>query len=266
MLKANGISMAYYLDGPAEAPVVTLSHSLATSSEMWDPQVDVLAESYRVLRYDTRGHGGSDAPPGPYSLAQLVADVHTLLGGLGIPKTYFVGLSMGGMIGQLLALIHPDLFHGLVLCSTTARMTPDAEAVWDERIAVAQNQGMAAHVEPTIERWFTPAFVEQHPEVVEAVRGLIRSTDPAGYIGCIEAIRRTDLLGRLPELRMPAMVIAGRDDPGLPAAEAIHRHIPGSELVVLSPAAHLCNLEQPAAFNEALLGFLACCERDRRRE
>ena len=261
MLRANGISMAYHLDGPADRPVVTLSHSLATSSAMWGPQVDVLTASYRVLVYDTRGHGGSDVPPAPYSLAELADDVHALLGGLSIAKTYFVGLSMGGMIGQLLALTHPELLHGLVLCSTTAKMTTDAGAIWDERIAMAEEQGMAAHVEPTIERWFTWPFVERHPEVVDPIREQIRGTDPTGYAGCIGAIRHTDLLDRLAELRMPVMVIAGRDDPGLPAAEAIHEHIPGSELVVLSPAAHLCNLEQPAALNEALLGFLARCER-----
>ena len=156
MMKANGISMAYHLDGPGDRPIVTFSHSLATSSAMWGPQVGALAESYRLLRYDTRGHGSSDVPPSPYSLAGLVADVHGLVTALGIEKTYFVGLSMGGMIGQLLALTHPELLHGLVLCSTTAKMTPDAGTVWDERISVAKAQGMEAHVEPTIARWFTP--------------------------------------------------------------------------------------------------------------
>ena len=164
---------------------------------------------------------------------------------------------MGGMIGQLFALTHPESLHGLVLCSTNAKMTPDAGPVWDERIAVALSQGMEAHVEPTIRRWFTPAFIELHPEVVDPIRDLIRHTDPAGYVGCIEAIRRTDFLERLRGLRMRTLVMAGRDDPGLPAAEDIHKNVPGSEFALLSPAAHLCNLEQPSAFNEALRAFLA---------
>jgi 3-oxoadipate enol-lactonase len=248
--------MAYRLEGPADAPVVTLSHSLATSSAMWERQVTALTTAYRVLAYDTRGHGGSDVPPGPYTLPLLVGDVHDLLAALGIAKTFFVGLSMGGMIGQWFALTHPEMLHGLVLCSTNARMTPDAPAVWDERIEVARMQGMEAHVEPTIARWFTRPFVEGHPEVVDPVREQIRRTDPAGYIGCIEAIRHTDLLDRLAGLALPTLVMAGRDDPGLSAAEAIHRRVTGSEMVVLSPAAHLCNLEQPEAFNDALKEFL----------
>ena len=262
-VRANGIVMECHLDGSAGRPVVTLSHSLATSSAMWGPQVEALSSGYRVLTYDTRGHGGSEAPPAPYSLEELAADLRGLLTAVGVEKTYFVGLSMGGMIGQALALTHPELLDGVVLASTNAKMTPDAGTIWDERIAVAQEQGMEAHIEPTIGRWFTPAFVRQHPEVVDPVRDMIRNTDPAGYIGCIEAIRRTAFLERLPELRMPALVIAGQDDLGLPAAQAIHANIPGSELVVLAPAAHLCNLEQPAAFNAALLDFLASAERER---
>jgi 3-oxoadipate enol-lactonase len=263
-LEPNGITLAYHLDGPAagraDAPVVMLSHSLATSAAMWGPQVEALSRNYRVLRYDTRGHGASDVPPGPYSLADMVADVRGLLAGLGIDKVYFVGLSMGGMIGELLALTHPESLLGVALCSTNARMTPDAPAIWEERMAVARTLGMEAHVEPTIGRWFTPAFVEEHPEVVDPVREMIRSTDPAGYAGCIEAIRHTAFLEQLCRLRMPALVVAGREDPGLPAAEAIHEQIPQSAMTVLSPATHLCNLEQPEAFNAALLGFLEKAE------
>jgi 3-oxoadipate enol-lactonase len=257
MLSANGISVAYRLEGPEDAPVVTLSHSLATSSAMWEPQATALTTAFRVLAYDARGHGGSDAPPGPYTLPLLVADVRALLVALGIERTFFVGLSMGGMIGQLFALTHPDMVHGLALASTTARMAPDAPAVWDERIAVARSRGMEAHVESTIARWFTPPFIQGRPDVVDPVREQIRRTDPAGYVGCIEAIRHTDLLDRLAGLDLPTLVITGRDDPGLSAAEAIHQRVTGSEMVVLSPAAHLCNLERPEKFNEALLGFLA---------
>jgi 3-oxoadipate enol-lactonase len=166
------------------------------------------------------------------------------------------------MIAQVLALTHPEMLRGLVLCSTTARMTPDADAVWDERIRIARTEGMQAHVETTISRWFTPAFVAEHPEVTDPIRAAIRNTDTKGYIGCIEAIRHTEFLDRLPEISVPTMVIAGGDDPGLPAAQAIQEHVRGSELVVLSPAAHLCNLQQPEAFNRALASFLARSESD----
>jgi 3-oxoadipate enol-lactonase len=255
-LRAHGISISYRFDGPTDRPLVMLSHSLATSSEMWAPQVGGLTKDYSVLRYDTRGHGGTFAPPAPYTLPELAEDARGLLTALGVSKTCFVGLSMGGIIGQVLALTHPELLWGLVLCSTTARMTPDAEAIWDERVAVARESGMAAHVEPTIGRWFTPGFVERRADIVDPVRDMIRNTNPEGYIGCIQAIRGTDFLERLREVRAPTLVIVGRDDPGLPAAQAIHEHIPGSQLAVLSPAAHLCNLEQPEAFNEVLSTFL----------
>jgi 3-oxoadipate enol-lactonase len=255
--RANGISIEYRVSGPAGRPVVVLSHSLATSSAMWGPQIDALSVGYRVLAYDTRGHGGSEVPPGPYTLPELVEDVYGLLAALEIEKAYFVGLSMGGMIGQLLALTHPEVLHGLVLAATTARMTPDAPAVWEERTAVARRQGMEAHVESTIARWFTQEFVDEHPEVVDPVRAMIRSTSVEGYVGCIEAIRHTDLLDRLAEVRMPALVIGGSDDPGLAAAQAIHAKISGSGFTVLSPAAHICNLQQPEGFNEAVLRFLA---------
>lgn len=256
MTETNGISTSYRFDGPPGAPTITLSHSLATSSDMWRPQVEALATQFRVLRYDTRGHGQSETPPAPYSLPQLVADAQGLLDALGIRKTCFVGLSMGGIIGQLLTLTHPGSLEGLVLCCTTARMTPDAESIWEERIALAREKGMEAHVESTIGRWFTPGFVQEHPGIVDPVRAMIRETRPEGYVGCIEAIRRTDFLERLGEIRTPTLVIVGQNDPGLSAAVDIHEHIGGSELVVLPSSAHLCNLEQPEAFNEALLSFL----------
>src|SRR5437870_1806066 len=164
---ANGIRMHYALEGPAGAPVVTLSHSLAARLEMWEPQVKALAGRWRVLRYDTRGHGGSDAPAGPYTLDELAEDARALLGALGISTTHWVGLSMGGMIGQTLALKAPELFASLVLCDTTSRVPPEAKPQWEERIRTADTEGMESLVEPTLGRWFTPPFRERQPEVVE---------------------------------------------------------------------------------------------------
>jgi len=255
---ANGIRMYYALEGPAGAPVVTLSHSLAARLEMWEPQVKALAGRWRVLRYDTRGHGGSDAPAGPYTLDELAEDARALLGALGISTTHWVGLSMGGMIGQTLALKAPELFASLVLCDTTSRVPPEAKPQWEERIRTADTQGMEPLVEPTLGRWFTPPFRERQPEVVERVRAMIRGTKPAGYIGCCRAIAGLDLTDRVGAIKLPTLVIVGEEDPGTPvaAARVLHERIKGSELVVLKSASHLSNLEQPDLFSGALTDFL----------
>jgi 3-oxoadipate enol-lactonase len=258
-ITANGITMHYTLNGPAAAPVVTLSHSLATDLGMWEPQMAVLAGRYRVLRYDTRGHGGTDAPPGPYSLAQLAEDATALLRTLGIEKTHFIGLSMGGMIGQLLALSHPEMLRSLVLCDTSSRMPPESRPMWDERIRTAEQHGMEPHVEPTIARWFTRSYIEGHRDMVDHVRAMIRQTNPQGYIGCGHAIKLLDLTDRLSAVATPTLVVVGEEDTGTPvaASRAIHERIAGSELVILKSASHLSNIEQAAAFNEAVTAFLA---------
>ncbi|HBH01019.1 MAG TPA: 3-oxoadipate enol-lactonase [Candidatus Rokubacteria bacterium] len=256
---ANGIAMQYTLDGPAEAPVVTLSHSLATTLAMWNPQLPALATRWRVLRYDTRGHGGTDAPAGAYTLDQLAEDARRLLAALGIRRTHWVGLSMGGMIGQTLALAEPGLFRSLALCDTSSRVPPEARGAWRDRIATAGTQGMEPLVEPTIERWFTGTFRGARRDVVDPVRAMIRGTSPVGYVGCCHAISALDLTERLPALTLPTLVLVGEEDPGTPvaASRAIHERIAGSRLVVLGSAAHLSNLEQPEAFTRALTEFLA---------
>ncbi len=258
-ITATGIRINYTLEGPATAPVVTLSHSLATNLSMWDPQIPAFTSRYRVLRYDTRGHGGTDAPEGAYSLEQLAEDARALLQALGIARTHFIGLSMGGFIGQILALKYPQMLQSLVLCDTTSRVPADAKPMWDERIRVAKTQGMEPHVEPTIGRWFTAPFREQHPNVVNPVREMIRATKPAGYIGCCHAIAALDLTDRLHAITVPTLVVVGEDDPGAPvaASRTIHERIKGSELVILKSASHLSNMEQPEAFNRAVTAFLA---------
>jgi 3-oxoadipate enol-lactonase len=256
---ANGIVTRYALEGPADAPVVTLSHALAASLEMWEPQLPALTERYRVLRYDTRGHGGSEVPPGAYTLDTLADDVLGLLDALGIARTHFVGLSMGGMIGQTLALKRPEVLGGLVLADTSSHVPPESGPMWDERVATAGQRGMAALAEGTLERWFTAPFIARSPEVVDGIRGLIRTTAPLGFIGCSRAIQRLNTTDRLGEIRLPSLIIVGEQDMGTPvaAAEVIHQGIAGSKLVVLDPAAHLSNIEQAAKFNQALTAFLA---------
>jgi 3-oxoadipate enol-lactonase len=258
-ITANGISMNYVLDGPAGAPVVTLSHSLATDLSMWEPQLKPLQARYRVLAYDTRGHGGTDAPAGPYTLDQLAEDARALLKALGIARTHWVGLSMGGMIGQTLALKAPELFLSLSLCDTSSRIPAEAKPVWQERIATAETQGMEPIVEPTLGRWFTAPFREQRRDVMDGVRAMIRRTPAKGYAGCCAAISTLDLTDKLPAIKIPTLIVVGEEDQGTPvaASRAIHAQIAGSELQILKSASHLSNVEQPEAFTNALTTFLA---------
>lgn len=258
-ITANGLNINYTFDGPDNAPVVTMSNSLASNLSMWDPQIPALASRYRVLRYDTRGHGQTDAPPGPYSLEELTEDVRALLQALGINQTHFIGLSMGGMIGQMLALKYPHMLRSLVLCDTMSRVPPDAKPMWDERIHTAETRGMEPHVETTVGRWFTAPFRQQRPDVIDKVRTMIRTTPPRGYAGCCHAIAGLNLTDRLQEITLPTLIIVGEEDPGTPvaASQVIHERIKGSELVILKSASHLSNMEQPEAFNQAVTGFLA---------
>ena len=257
-VKANGIEVHYRLEGSPSAPVVTLSNSLATNLSMWEPQMEPLLRSYRVLRYDTRGHGQTEAPEGPYSFDMLAADVRALLSALGIQKTHFLGISMGGMIGQKLATETSELLHTAILCDTTSRIPPEARPIWDERIRTALEKGMEQHAAPTLERWFTPPFRKSHPEVMERFAAMIRATKPAGYVGCAHAIRDLDFSDRLQRISVPTLIIAGADDPSfpIPVSEEMQRKIKGSKLVVLHSAAHLPCVEQGERFNEAVLSFL----------
>ena len=255
-INANGISINYTIEG--EGPWLALSHSLACNLHMWDEEAKRLSKRYKVLRYDTRGHGESGAPAGAYTLDLLADDLHGLLRALGVQSTHFVGLSMGGMIGQTFALKYPGMLKSLALCDTTSRYPAEAAGLWAERIKTVQTQGMEPLVAPTLARWFTEPFRKARPELVEKVAAMIRTTPAAGYIGCCHAIPKIDLTARLKEIRCPAVVIVGKDDPGTPVAmaEEIHQALPGSKLVIIPSAAHLSNLEQPDAFNQALGEFL----------
>jgi len=256
-IKANGIEINYEKEG--SGPVVAMSHSLGCNLHMWDEQAKALASRYTVLRFDTRGHGRTSAPEGAYSLEQMADDLKGLLDGLGIKETHFVGLSMGGMIGQTFALKHPAMVKSLVLCDTTSRYPAAAAPIWEDRIKTVSAKGMEPLVAGTLERWFTAPFRAARQDVVDTVRAMIRGTSPVGYAGCCHAIAALDLTDRLAALTLPTLVLVGKDDPGTPvaASQAIHARIAGSRLVVLEAAAHLSNLEQPEAFTRALTGFLA---------
>jgi 3-oxoadipate enol-lactonase len=257
-IKANGIQINYELSGKKGAPIVVLSHSLSSSLLMWNPQMDVLNPHFRVLRYDMRGHGKSDAPTGAYTLELLGEDVIGLLDTLNINQVHFVGLSLGGMIGQYLTLIHPHRLKSLALCDTSAIAPADAQPLWQERIEKARKQGMESLLEETMERWFTPSFLKQNPPILALIRQEFLATPASGYIGCIEAIRRLNYLDQLSRIKIPTLIMVGEDDPGTPvsASEAIHDRISNSKLVILPSARHLSNIEQNEAFNVHLLEFL----------
>jgi len=257
LIKANGIQMNYELSGRKDAPLVILSHSLGSSLVMWDPQMDALEAYFQVLRYDIRGHGNSEAPASPYTLELLGDDAIGLLDGLGIDTVHWVGLSMGGMIGQSIALNHPNRLRSLVLCDTAAVIAEEAQPLWQERIDTARERGMESQLQATLERWFTPFFLSKNTKMLTLIQKQFLATPVEGYVNCLEAIRKLNYLDRLSEIKIPTLIMVGEDDPGTPvsASEAIHRRIPNSKLVILSSSRHLSNVEQPEAFNDTLLNF-----------
>lgn len=258
LIEANGIQINYEQSKEKDAPVVVLSHSLGSSMVMWQPQFEVLKSHFRVLRYDLRGHGKSEATEGEYTLEQLAADVIGLLDALEVDSVHFVGLSIGGMIGQCLALNYADRLRTLSLCDTAAIIPEDAQPLFEERIRRARDQSLEALAEETLERWFTQPYLKQNPPEVELIRNQILATSLAGFIGCSKAILGLNYVGRLSQIKLPTLIIVGEDDPGTPvaASQAIHQRIQNSKLVVLPSAAHLSNIEQADAFNSALLEFL----------
>lgn len=255
-VRVNGIDIRYDIAG--EGPWVILAHSLASDLALWAPQMAALGRCCKVLRFDIRGHGGSSAPEEPYDFTMLTDDVIGLMDAIGADKASFVGISLGGMIGQHLALEAPERVGKLVLVSTTSGYGPGAKALWDARIEAVRLGGMGPMVGPTLERWFTAGFREAHPELMAMIGGQIRLTPAAGYIGCGHAIPAMDTTGRLGEIACPTLVIAGAEDTGTPPAmgKAIAERVPGARCEIIPSASHLCNIEQAATFNRLLLDFL----------
>ncbi len=255
--EVNGISINYRVDGEGGDWVV-MSNSLASNHTMWDAEAEVLAREYRVLRYDTRGHGDSGASGGPYSLDMLIADVTGLMDEVGIERAHYIGLSLGGMTGLGFALNAPERLKTLTVCDARADAPAAFRDGWDERIAVVREKGINSLVEPTIERWFTRAFRETKPPVLDKVRGMIRDTSVEGYIGCGRAIQNLYYLPRLGQIKVPTLFVAGAQDLATPpdAMKAMHEAVPGSQYALVDPAGHLSNIENPDAFMRAVGGFL----------
>jgi 3-oxoadipate enol-lactonase len=255
-IKANGISINYRVDGPDGAPWLVFSNSLATSLAMWDEQAAALQDQFRVLRYDQRGHGLTDAPAGRYPFDTLLADVLGLLDALSIETAHFAGLSMGGATALGLAERHPERFDRIVVCDSPCQSTPQGSQQWEERIAIAQQKGMNALVEPTVSRWFPPDIYAKNPPHIDKVRGMIRATPVDGFIGCAAALAAHDYASAVATVKRPVLFLVGEKDAPAPAMRKLNEKLPGSRYVEMPGAGHICNMDRPAEFTRAVREFL----------
>jgi 3-oxoadipate enol-lactonase len=251
----NNAHIHYEFTGHEKAPVVMLSNSLGTNFFMWDAQLPALLKHYRVLRYDTRGHGQSDVTPGPYSFDQLGRDVLALADVADVQKFSFCGLSMGGVTSMWLGIHAPERLHKLVLCSTAAKIG-NADT-WNARIAALRKGGAKSISAGTMERWFTARFRERQPQTVERIRQMVESTTTEGYIACCEALREADFRESLAQIRTPTLVISGTHDPATTPQDGrfIAARVKGARYVELD-AAHLSNVEQQDRFTQEVAEFL----------
>jgi len=260
IVEIGEISLACRIDGDAGKPWLILSNSLATDHSMWSPQLDMLTASHQVLRYDTRGHGASPAPQGPYALADLVGDVIGLMDKLEIQTASFMGLSLGGITSLGLALDHADRIERIICCDGRADAPEIYKQIWPANIARAREAGMDALVEPTLERWFSEPFRadDASSPVLSATGDMIRRTSVEGYAGCAAALMGLDYLPRLPEISVPALYIVGETDPAAPpdVMKAMAEQTPGADFVLIPEVAHLSNLERPDLFNNAVRDWL----------
>ena len=252
----DAVRTAYRIDGDADAPPLVLSNSIGTSLQMWDRNIPALAKHYRVVRYDFRGHGSSAVPPGAYSMDRLGRDVIELLDALKIDRAHFLGLSLGGFVGQWLGIHAPERIDRLILANTAAHLGPAVQ--WDAAIrAVEAAPDMRDTTETFLHNWFAPDLFETHADVVAEFRAMLLAADRHGIAGAWAAVRDADLRRALPLIQNPTLVIAGRYDTvtSLAHGEAIAAAIPGARLVVL-PAVHLSNVERAEDFERAVMGFL----------
>jgi 3-oxoadipate enol-lactonase len=242
--------------GPERAPVLMLCNSLGTDLHMWDPQVDALTQDFRLVRYDRRGHGKSGVTKGPYAMDMLGRDALAIMDGLKLTKVSWCGLSMGGMVGQWLGAHAPERIERLILSNTNCYYP--VKDMWNDRIKLVTEKGLANIVGPNMERWFTKGFRERSPITIERMTKMFLQTPLEGYVGCCAAVRDMDHRELLAKIKAPTLVIAGREDAATPIENAIYiqNHIAGAALTVLD-AAHISNVEQPAAYTNAVLGFLA---------
>jgi len=260
LLPLQGRSIAYDLIGPDTAPVIFMAHSLSSDGGMWAEQVPpLLAAGFRVLRVDNRGHGGSDPVAGDYTMSALAGDFATVLDALNVAKVHYIGLSIGGMIGQAFAIEHGHRLHSAMWCDTRPNTPADGAASWNERMAIVRNaNSLAPLADATMDRWFTPAFKPRNPGRWKQIRDTVIGTTPAGYLGCTAAIQNFDFIAQLPALRLPLLVVCGAADAGTPPAanRQIAALVPGGRYEEIPASQHFPNVEQPEIFNRIMMDWI----------
>jgi 3-oxoadipate enol-lactonase len=257
-VRSGDAELSVQVDGREGRPWLVLSNSLGADLTMWEPQMEALLPLRRVVRYDTRGHGRSSAPAGPYSFDQLVGDVVDILDHLAVAKADVMGLSLGGMTALGLALDHPGRVDRVICCDARAEYPAAALASWDERLRAVRSGGVSSLADETLVRWFTEPTRNERPEMIARMREMIVSTSDEGYCGCVAALKSLDYLRRLPSLRHETLYVVGAEDGGAPvdAMRAMAEATPRGKLTIIPAAAHISNMERPAEFNEAVCGFL----------
>jgi 3-oxoadipate enol-lactonase len=260
LLPLNNRSIAYDLIGPETAPVVCMTHSLASDGGMWAEQVPALLDGgFRVLRIDMRGHGGSDPVPGPYTMSQLAGDVAVVLDALEMPKVHFIGLSIGGMIGQAFALEHGTRLISAMWCDTMPRTPPGSSQIWEDREKIVRDaDSLQPLADVTVERWLTDAVKAKRPNRYKQIRDTIAGTSPVGYLGCTAAIRNYDFVPALPSVKIPVLVVCGADDAGTPpeANRRIASLVADGRYEQIASALHFPNVEPPETFNRIMMDWL----------
>ena len=254
-LISNNAEINHQTFGDASQPAIVFSNSLGTQLNMWQPQISFFEKKFYVICYDTRGHGASSAPQGPYSIEQLGTDVVHLLDHLNIEKASFCGISMGGLTGQWLAIHHPERFNHVIVCNTAAKI--GQEQAWNDRAQLVREQGLKPIAETAASRWFTEPFIRSNTAIVESLSNDLGAGSPEGYASCCEALAKADVREQLKNITIPTLVVAGQKDPVTTVADAqyIINHVRSSSLFEIN-ASHISNIEQPKAFNQAIFSFL----------
>ncbi len=252
---SNNAEINYQTFGDANHPAVVFSNSLGTKYSMWQPQIDALKDDFFIICYDTRGHGASSAPQGPYTIDQLGLDVINLLDHLNVKKANFCGISMGGLTGQWLAIHKPEYFNHVVVCNTAAKI--GQEQAWNERAKLVREQGLQPIAATAASRWFTESFIQSQAQIVESLSNDLAASSAEGYASCCEALAKADLREELKNITVPVLVIAGQQDPVTTVADGQYMvdRIPHSQLFEIN-ASHISNIEQPETFNDILKTFL----------
>jgi 3-oxoadipate enol-lactonase len=255
-MNANGHAFHCRIDGE-HGPWVVLSHGLACDLSMWDELADALKDRYRVLRYDARGHGGSDAPAGDYTLDLLVFDAAAVMDAAGIERAHFGGLSMGGMVTQGMLLDHPKRIISAMIADSRHTTTPEFTAAWRQRAAIVRQRGVESVLQSSVERWSSAGLAIRNPKAIARMEAMVRATSVNGYCGCAAALAELNYGHRLHEIDTPALVICGDEDHGAPPENTrqMHRMIKGSRFLEIEQAGHIANIEQPAIFNAAVRAF-----------